>query len=394
MTIKMVNNVRLGHLLLLALSISFTGCGVLFGDEGYFRNREDDYLKADVIPPLKVPADLDSGALGELYVIPPITEVDEVFRPDSTRYTVPRPQPLATNMLEEQVRIQRLGSDRWVLINVPPGEVWPRVRNFLSLNGLTVERADIGLGLIETGWVEFRTDPENYDRYRLQIDQGVQPDTSEIHILHMSVPRAQLSSAAEWPARSASDERERWLLEELAATLASEGGEAGTSLLAQGIGGDTKAGLRLMATEPVLNIRLDRERALATLTHAMDQNGFTILDRDVAAGIYYLHYEAPSTKKPGWFSRRFGKASRPKPEPTSPYTLDALLTNLPTANILEQTAMSDRRAERQLPNAPGYLLIVDGEPGDINAYLRDPYGKRLPPRQARDLLSVLRNNLI
>jgi outer membrane protein assembly factor BamC len=154
MTIMMVNKARWGHLLLLALSISFTGCGVLFGDEGYFRNREDDYLKADVIPPLKVPSDLDSSALGELYVIPPITEVDEVFRPDSTRYTVPRPQPLATNMLEEQVRIQRLGSDRWILINVPPGEVWPRVRNFLSLNGLTVERADIGLGLIETGRVD------------------------------------------------------------------------------------------------------------------------------------------------------------------------------------------------------------------------------------------------
>jgi outer membrane protein assembly factor BamC len=141
-------------------------------------------------------------------------------------------------------------------------------------------------------------------------------------------------------------------------------------------------------------VRLERERALATLTHAMGQEGFAILDRDVAAGIYYLHYEAPPTKRPGWFSRRFGKASRPKPAQTSPYTLDALLTNLSTDNILAQQAMSDRRAERQLPNAPGYLLIVDGESGDINAYLRDPYGKRLPPRQARDLLSVLRNNLI
>jgi outer membrane protein assembly factor BamC len=298
-------------------------------------------------------------------------------------------------MLVERVRIQRLGSERWVLINVPPGEVWPRVRNFLSVNGLNVERADIGLGLIETGWVEFVTDPDSYDRYRLQIDQGVQPDTSEIHIRHLSIPKAQVGEAVpEWPEYSSNAERESWLLEELAATLASEGGEAGTSLLAQGIGGDTKAGLLMAGTEPVLTLKLDRERALATLTHAMGLDGFTILDRDVAAGIYYLHYEKPSTEKPGWFSRRFGKASRPKPEPSSPYTLDALLTSMPEGNILEQGAMSERGAEHKSPGAPGYLLILSGESGDIRAHLRDPYGKRLPPREARELLSVLRNNLI
>src|SRR5690606_6351109 len=131
-----------------------------------------------------------------------------------------------------------------------------RLRSFLNVNGLTVAHADISSGIIETDWIQFKTDLSTYDRYRLQIDQGVQPDTSEIHILHMSIPADSAPSAdLSWGRTSVNTERERWLLDELAATLASDTTEGGTSLLAQAIGGSAKAGLVTFNNEPALSLR-------------------------------------------------------------------------------------------------------------------------------------------
>ena len=46
--------VRYGCLACLGFSLS--GCGIFFGDNGVFRNRENDYLKSDSLPPLVLPA--------------------------------------------------------------------------------------------------------------------------------------------------------------------------------------------------------------------------------------------------------------------------------------------------------------------------------------------------
>jgi outer membrane protein assembly factor BamC len=47
-----------------------------------------------------------------------------------------------------------------------------------------------------------------------------------------------------------------------------------------------------------------------------------------------------------------------------------------------------------LPDAPGYLVVVTGTEGNFVVRVRDPYGKRLTPHEARELLTVLRRNLI
>src|SRR5690554_214407 len=131
-------------LVLFALILPLSGCGMFFGDDGWFRNRGGDYLKADNIPPLVLDEDIDRSALGELYPIAPLTAADIEELPEA--YEVPRPLPLSANMLEESVKIQRLGEQTWILMNVAPGEIWPRLRSFLNVNGLTVARADISSG--------------------------------------------------------------------------------------------------------------------------------------------------------------------------------------------------------------------------------------------------------
>lgn len=406
MTIMTVKKTPTLYALLVCLSLPLSGCGMFFGDDGWFRNRGSDYLKADNIPPLVLDESADRHALGDLYPIPPVTATDFDETPES--YDIPRPLPLSANMLQESVKIQRLGAQNWILMNVAPGEVWPRVRSFLNVNGLAVSSANISNGVIETDWIQFKTDLSTYDRYRLQIDQGVQPDTSEIHITHVSIPSdTRPAEDFTWPQASVNAERERWLLDELAATLASDTTEGGTSLLAQAIGGSAKAGLVIQKNEPVLSLRLDRSRALGTLAHAVKQEGFSPYENDSAAGIFYVHYRKPEPDGPGWLTRKWtgfrnsklitsvlGVSESEEIKIKSRYSLAELQARLPEGDAFDRAPLSNRDAEKELPDAPGYLLVVTGEDGDLVIRLRDPYGKRLDPRKAREMLTVIRKNLI
>lgn len=398
MTIKMIArkafSTSIFYTTLGIMTLSLSGCGFFFGDDGIFRNRANDYLKADNIPPLVLPPGKHSEAMGELYPIPAVTGSDFGYDALEKGYEVPRPMPISANLEQENVKIQRVGGESWILLNVAPGEVWPRIRNFLNVNDLTVSRADIGKGIIETNWIQFKTDLSTYDRYRLQIDQGVQPETSEVHIIHMSVPVAEVSKPSpDWPAKSMNAEREKWLLDELAATLASDVSSGATSLLAQNIGGSVKANLGMIGGEPVMTIKLDRQRTMATLSYAAKKDGFTTFESDSAAGLFYVQYINPEDAKPGWLKRLFRIGLNPKP-PKTPYSLDQIKTNMLTGDDFNKAPMSNRKKETVLPKAPGYLLVVSEAGDGFQVRIRDPYGKRMSSHKTRTLMTILRKNLI
>lgn len=379
------------------LAFSLSGCGLFFGDEGVFRNRENDYLKADSLPPLVLPANANKEALGELYPIPPISASDFGYDATASAFDVPRPMPLSANMLQDHVKIQRVGENTWILVSAAPGELWPRIRNFMNTNSLTVSKADFKQGIIETGWLQFKTDPDTQNKYRLQIDQGIQPETSEIHITHLSLPAgAKPLTDPDWPTKSVNPEREKWLLDELAATLASEATEGGgTSMLAQGIGGSTaaKATLGMYKNDPVMRLKLDKTRTMATLAFAAKKDGFQLLDSDSEAGLFHVYYINSEDAKPGWFKRFFHIGLKPKTI-KSKYSLAQLQANMLRGDAFENAPYSDIGEEKVLKDAQGYLVVVTGQPGDYLVRVRDPYGKRLKPKEARELITVLRKNLI
>ena len=47
-----------------------TGCAHLYGEHGVLKNRETDYLKAQTIKPIKVPAGYDAANLQSNYPVP------------------------------------------------------------------------------------------------------------------------------------------------------------------------------------------------------------------------------------------------------------------------------------------------------------------------------------
>jgi len=381
----LASSVLIGFLLLTA------GCS-------WFQGK-DQYLQARPAEPLKVPPELASDGeaqpLGELFPVPPLTQEDISFAEDTERFRVPRPETLTLGALRESVKIQKLGDERWILVNVDPGELWPHVRNFLVQNDLSVAGSDTERGLMEPAWLAFKNDTDRIDRYRIRIDKGVQPDSSEIHVLHMSLDRdaATTEDLNSWPEESTDPERETWMVDELANSLATADISAGgVSLLGSDIGGDTKVKLARRNDEPVLRFELNRIRVLATLTHAAEQEGFTRYDSDANAGLFYLGYEQPRESAPGWLGRLFGAEKNPEPKP-SPYSLSDLQRVLPDDGLANSSEAEVAR--NKLPNAPGFLLVIKEVAPEVwEAHLRNAYGERISPRQARELLSVLRRNLI
>lgn len=381
---------------LVAMLGGVTGCGALFGPEGYFRDRGDDYLHADVIDPMVLPPGVTEASVQQLYMIPNIqnNEVDI-----SGAFVVPRPQPLSDNAFTDKVKIQKLGDRSWILVSASPAAVWPQVRSFLSRNNLEVVYTDATTGIIETGWLRFQEDEAHKDKYRLQIEQGVQPDSTEIHVRHVSVGRdVPGSGQVNWPEQSANKERESWMMDELAATIASDAsGSQAASLLAQTIGLSDKVTVSTAGEEPVLQLGLEYSRAWATVGYALQKDGFKLWETDDAVGIYYINYqpETGEEEEPGFFARWFGGGKVESPE-QSPYTLAQVLANLQLDNDLDRKIFGEinSSAAERLTNVPGYLVIMRGRDEDIYVRIRDAEGRPLPVREARKLLNTVRHNLI
>ncbi|WP_439135595.1 outer membrane protein assembly factor BamC [Pseudomaricurvus sp.] len=381
----------------LAVVGGISGCSSLFGPEGYFRDRGDDYLNADVIEPMSLPPGVTEQRVQQLYMVPTIQNNEVDF--GRGEFDIPRPQSLSDNAFADKVKIQKLGDRRWILVSAPPAQVWPQVRGFLSRNNLEVVYTDATSGVIETGWLRFKGDEDTKDKYRLQIEQGVQPDSTEIHVLHMSVNTdIPGSGQVNWPTESVNDEREAWMMDELAATIASDttDGQA-ASLLAQTIGLSDKVTLESSAGEPMLQLSLAYNRAWATVGHAVQKEGFTLWESDDAVGVYYVNFDPnfqENEDEPGFFGGMFGDDEVVK---TTPYSLSEVLTHLQlddTAENREIFSSVSNSSSEALKDVPGYLVVVRGQGEDIQVRIRDGYARKLSNRDAKKLLNVIRHNLI
>lgn len=284
-----MRTLKLTSMIILLLQI--TACSWLFGDEGTFRDRSNDYRQATVTAPLELPEGMESESIDDRYTIPTIsdrTTLDDDFE-------VPSPEPLADDVNRDQVRINTLGEQRWILVNGAPGQVWPRLRGFLSLNQLAVQHTDAINGLIETAWLQPEGEDALRERYRLRIDQGVQRGTSEIYVLQADIR----SGDENWPQQSSNAEREKIITQELAQYLADSSAAAAVSMLAQqAINSSGKITLQEDANNNIhINLALPFSRAWAAVGNALQKSGFVIDDINRTEQVYHLNYVEGSNSK-------------------------------------------------------------------------------------------------
>lgn len=319
---KLVMNLRPAVLLLL-VALVLPGCSWLGGENGWFRDRQADYRLARPSPVPKVPEDLSDQAIGEAMFIPEVPGMDRYLAQEE--FELPRPTTLFAREEDRGVRIQSFGTESWVVAPDPPSLVWPRILQFLADNGVAVDREQPEAGILESQWIEIGDEryrdvvrsvlsadagDSRQHRLRVQVGQAVRQGATEIDITHLGAERAR---EVEWPESSTSASAEAALLAELAGYLAAEVGQSGISLRAQTIAAEPKAEVfNDRDLPPVLRLRLDYDRAWATVSTALNNAEIAILEQDAQEGIYRINYDENqfSGEEPGWFRRTFSFAFR------------------------------------------------------------------------------------
>ncbi len=360
-----------GISLILLLTV-LAGCSWLNDDEGWFVDRRDDYLDAEQLPPLAVPEDMRSENLSDPF---PIPEVAERSNPQYFPRRPPLPNALYADDTRREVRIQRLSDRGWLVVPEPPDTVWPKLKQFLAENGLQVVHEAPSVGRLDTEWFDV-SDAARYrdvvrivvqegrrdlglatgrERLRLRLEPGLQAETSEIHLRHendsMAAPSAaELVSLTD--VSSVAAELESELLNEIGAYIASRVSEQTVSKVATNIAGAAKAQLdRNTSGQPVLRLRLDRERAWAAVGRALENGAVEVTNADTDAGVYAVRVnEALFTggEEPGFFGRLLGRNRSEVHDLT--LKLDGAAENLELSVHQPDGGYADRDLSREVLN--------------------------------------------
>ena len=183
------------------------------------------------------------------------------------------------------------------------------------------------------------------------------------------------------------------ILNELAAVLARNIGNNSASLLGQNVGGAAKVEFVQDADEPTMRLRLFEERAKASVAHALEKDGFVLWQEAPKYGIFYAAF-AP--KEEGFFSALFGDDVPETPK----HDLTAVLQHLSSSEAAKRTFgdMPGVAHGPALKDAVGLLVVMSPSSktpeNAMDVIVRDVRGEKLPAVHAKQVLRILRKNLI
>ena len=294
---------------LLVAALLQSGCGWMNDDRGFIVNRSDDYLEAKERPGIEVPDDLSTERVREPFAVPPINS----RRAETFPARAPRPQPIFANDSSREVKIQKLGERRWLVLPEPPAVVWPKIKQFLADNGVDTTFEAVREGRLTSVWLDLeggrfrdvvrlailqgKADAGltgGRERLEIALEQGLRPDSSELHLRYdnSGIDGALAvgpSSAALTALSSDALVVEEKLLRELGGFLASDVSAQIVSMMGREIVGATKARLDTDGSgQPVLLLDLDFDRAWASVNQALDNAEVEITDLDRTAGVFYV----------------------------------------------------------------------------------------------------------
>jgi outer membrane protein assembly factor BamC len=226
------------------------------------------------------------------------------------------------------VRIERAGNQRWLVIDRPADALWGPVRDFWQENGFRLELDQQALGIMETDWAENRGKiPQDFirntigkvfenlystgerDKFRTRLERNAAGGT-EIYISHRGMVEVYNSAQKDqtvWQPRPADAELETEFLRRLMVKLGVT--EAQSKAVAAAAPVQQVARLTTVDNQPVVQLDDGFDRAWRRVGLSLDRTGFTVEDRNRADGVYFVRYvgtTAADADKPGFFGRLFG----------------------------------------------------------------------------------------
>lgn len=284
---------------------SWLGVG---GDEGWLRDRQGQYLEAQITPPMDIPAGLDSFTIDELYHIPAEAPGERAMY-----VTPPAPKPIDTR-IREGVVIQRFGDRAWIVIGATPGQVWPRLRDYWATENIQLAVEDAVAGTMETAWLP-QEGSEVRHRYQVRVEPGLHAGNSEVYVRHVRDEGTTPDGMpVAWPDESQNLDRETTVLASISLYLADRTDiyrASSVSMLAGSIEVTGKARIDdSRAGDTRIALRLDMGRAWSQVGQALNNADIEVLATEREAGYYRVLFSGEEGQdEPGFLRRVFTRDS-------------------------------------------------------------------------------------
>jgi outer membrane protein assembly factor BamC len=283
--------------------------------------KKVDYKKSEVTKSLEVPPDLSSNTINDA---PASLDAATYSEYGDSRIDV---RDSAVLPAQSNMRVERDGNQQWLVVRGTPAQVWPRVKEFWLQQGFLIRMEDPRVGILETGWSENRADiPQGpirnllgkvidavyssatRDQYRVRLETGTQPDTTEVYLTHRGMQEVIKGGAIDgtpvWEPRATDPELEAEMLKRLMVYMGVEENKAQV-MLAQQTEKKDRAQLVSDDSGALLIVNEDFSRAWRRTGVALDRVGFAVEDRNRSEGIYYVRYSDPlaDQEKDGMLSK-------------------------------------------------------------------------------------------
>src|SRR5687767_9232773 len=191
--------------------LTAASAAVLSGCSWFSDGSSIDYKSAGKLPPLEVPPDLTSPQRDNRYAIPENAPSSatlsgyEAERRDparAARAAAPSGRPVVLPEVE-RMKVERAGTQRWLVVQEPPERLWPVVKDFWQESGFLIKMENAEAGVMETDWAESRAQvpdgtvrnllgrvfdqlrsTSERDKYRTRLDRAPEGQGTEIYISH------------------------------------------------------------------------------------------------------------------------------------------------------------------------------------------------------------------
>ncbi len=307
------------HVLVAALlPLAIAGCSW----NSLFEGKSVEYKSATKLPPLEVPPDLTRPGSDNRYAVPDLPTSSTATYSQYNQERTGQVRPGRTDVLptSDSVRMERAGSERYLVVKGDPEKLWPVVREFWQENGFILRIDNPEAGVMETDWAENRAkipdDPirsvlgkvvdgmystGERDKFRTRMERSKTPDTVEIFITHRGMVEELTGSgvtketdSSKWMPRPPDPALEAEFLSRLMVRLGVEE-ERAKSMVASGGRPEDRAKLVNGGSGPTGALELAEpfDRAWRRVGVALDRSGFTVEDRDRSKGLYFVRYIDP-----------------------------------------------------------------------------------------------------
>lgn len=404
----------------LCLMASLSAC-----DSIPFIDTTSDYKGAGRSRPLEVPPDLTASPVSDAYSVPGSASYSSYSQAQEGQ------EAGVEKVLQspEGVRMEKSGTQRWLVVNAPAEKIWPVIRDFWTEMGFAVRVENPQIGVMETEWIDaeaIKKDDkigtlDKFDKwldklsgfadkkkFRTRLEHGANTGTTEIFMTHRSVVgapddgknriRTQLGEIETgYKADAATNlrgdafdaELDAELLRRLMVKLGVEEqksqtilAEAATTKRAEVVK-ESDGSARLLLNDPF-------DRAWRRVGLALDRVGFVIEDRDRSNGLFFVRYadvdidDTPKKKKGLFETLKFWGGDAKEPESAENKKEKGIVDSLKFWGTDDKQKTNPERQYR--------IKVSDGEAGAVVTVV-DKEGARVRTTTANRIIALMYEQL-